>query len=57
MAKKDKRLKVLKGELSKITYGKKDILWFFQGLKLAVDLDGKIIEFGKSKKFKTLSHF
>lgn len=37
MAKKDKRLKVFKGELSKITYGKKDILWFFQWLKLAVD--------------------
>ena len=51
MAKKDKRLKVFKGELSKITYGKKDILWFFQWLKLAVDLDGKNIEFGKSKKF------
>ena len=51
MAKKDKRLKVFKGELSKITYGKKDILWFFQWLKLAVDLDGKNIEFCKSKKF------
>lgn len=51
MAKKDKRLKVVKGELSKITYGKRDILWFFQWLKLAVDLVGKNIEFNKQKNF------
>ena len=28
---------------------RRDILWFFQWLKLAVDLDGKNIEFNKQK--------
>lgn len=52
MALKSKLLKVEKDNtLSKITYGKKDIWWFFQWLKVAVDLEGKNIEFGKSKKF------
>lgn len=37
-----------KQTISKITYGKKDIWWFFQWLKVAVDLEGKNIEFGTS---------
>jgi len=51
MTLKSRLLKVEKGQLSKITYGKRDIWWFFQWLKLAVDLEGRTIEFGKSKKF------
>ena len=50
MALKSKLLKVEKDNtLSKITYGKKDIWWFFQWLKVAVDLEGKNIEFQKPK--------
>ena len=52
MTLKSRLLKVEKGQLSKITYGKRDIWWFFQWLKLAVDLEGKTIEFGKPKNFK-----
>tara|TARA_B100000085_G_scaffold142793_1_gene129955 strand:+ start:605 stop:1348 length:744 start_codon:yes stop_codon:yes gene_type:complete len=52
MAIKTRLLKVEKDKsLSKITYGKRDIWWFFQWLKLALDYEGKTIEFGKSKKF------
>ena len=52
MAIQSRLLKVEKDNtLSKITYGKKDIWWFFQWLKVAVDLEGKNIEFGKSKRF------
>jgi hypothetical protein len=51
MTLKSRLLKVEKGQLSKITYGKRDIWWFFQWLKLAIDLEGKTIGFGKSKRF------
>ena len=30
-------------------YGKLDIMWFFQWLKVCVDLEGQSIEFNKSK--------
>ena len=35
--------------LSKLNYRKKDIWWFFQWLKVTVDLQGKNLEFNKSK--------
>ena len=35
--------------LSKLNYRKKDIWWFFQWLKVTVDLEGKNLEFNKSK--------
>ena len=39
-----RKLKVEKNNtLSKITYRKRDIWWFFQWLKVAVDLDNKLI--------------
>ena len=45
-----RKLKVEKNNtLSKITYRKRDIWWFFQWLKVAVDLDNKFIEFNQSK--------
>jgi hypothetical protein len=45
-----KKLKVEKNNtLSKITYRKRDIWWFFQWLKVALDLDNKFIEFYQSK--------
>jgi hypothetical protein len=45
-----KKLKVEKNNtLSKITYRKRDIWWFFQWLKVALDLDNKFIEFNQSK--------
>ena len=34
--------------LSKIQYGKKDIWWFFQWLKVCVDLEGSSIEFNQA---------
>ncbi len=37
--------------LSKITIPKLSIMWFFEWLKLALDYNGKTIEFKKSKKF------
>jgi len=37
--------------LSKITVPKLSIWWFFEWLKLALDYNGKTIEFKKSKKF------
>jgi len=39
-----------KQTISKINYGKKDIWCFFQWLKVAVDLEGKNIEFQKPKR-------
>jgi len=45
-----KKLKVEKNNtLSKITYRKRDIWWFFQWLKVELDLDNKFIEFNQSK--------
>jgi hypothetical protein len=45
-----RKLKVEKNNtLSKITYRKRDIWWFFQWLKVALDLDNKFIEFNQSK--------
>ncbi len=35
--------------LSKITIPKLSIWWFFEWLKLALDYNGKIIEFNQSK--------
>jgi|TARA_B100000959_G_C14857435_1_gene572812 hypothetical protein len=50
MALKSRKLKVNKDKtLSKIQYGKLDIMWFFQWLKVCVDLEGQSIEFNKTK--------
>ena len=50
MSIKSRTIKVNKDKsLSKIQYGKKDIWWFFQWLKVTVDLEGKNLEFNKSK--------
>ena len=50
MTLKNRTIKVNKDKsLSKIHYGKKDIWWFFQWLKVTVDLEGKNLEFNKSK--------
>ena len=38
--------------LSKLNYRKKDIWWFFQWLKVTVDLEGKNLEFNKSRNIK-----
>jgi len=47
LKKKDKKLDT-------IGYSKLDIMWFFQWLKLAVDMEGQTIEFEKKvKKFST----
>ena len=47
LKKKDKKLDT-------IGYSKLDIMWFFQWLKLAVDMEGQTIEFEKRvKKFST----
>ena len=49
MAIKTRLLKVEKDKsLSKITYGKRDIWWFFQWLKVCVDLEGSSIEFNQA---------
>ena len=51
MTLKNRTIKVNKDKsLSKIHYGKKDIWWFFQWLKVCVDLEGSSIEFNKSKQ-------
>ena len=53
MPKKAKTLKVEKDKtLSKITYRKRDIWWFFQWLKALVDIEkeGKTIDFNQSGK-------
>jgi DNA-directed RNA polymerase beta' subunit len=51
MTLKNRTIKVNKDKsLSKIHYGKKDIWWFFQWLKVCVDLEGSSIEFNKSRK-------
>ena len=51
MTLKNRTIKVNKDKsLSKIHYGKKSIWWFFQWLKVCVDLEGSSIEFNKSKQ-------
>jgi len=48
--KKKPRLSILKKREKKIdtiAYGKLDIMWFFQWLKLAVDMEGQSLDFGK----------
>ena len=46
---KSRTIKVNKDKsLSKIQYGKKDIWWFFQWLKVCVDLEGSSIEFNQA---------
>ena len=51
MSIKSKTIKVNKDKsLSKIQYGKKDIWWFFQWLKVCVDLEGSSIEFNQANK-------
>ena len=48
---KSRTIKVNKDKsLSKIQYGKKDIWWFFQWLKVCVDLEGSFIEFNQANK-------
>ena len=48
---KSRTIKVNKDKsLSKIQYGKKDIWWFFQWLKVCVDLEGSSIEFNQANK-------
>ena len=43
MSIKSRTIKVNKDKsLSKIQYGKKDIWWFFQWLKLALDYDARV---------------
>ena len=50
MTLKNRTIKVNKDKsLSKIYYGKKDIWWFFQWLKVCVDLEGSSIEFNLSQ--------
>ena len=34
-------------KIDTIAYGKLDIMWFFQWLKLAVDMEGQSLDFGK----------
>jgi len=49
MSIKSRTIKVNKDKsLSKIQYGKKDIWWFFQWLKVCVDLEGSSIEFNQA---------
>ena len=49
MSIKIKTIKVNKDKsLSKIQYGKKEIWWFFQWLKVCVDLEGSSIEFNQA---------
>jgi len=51
MALKTRTIKVNKDKsLSKIQYGKKDIWWFFQWLKVCVDLQGTSLEFNQANK-------
>ena len=51
MALKTRTLKVNKDKsLSKIQYGKLDIMWFFQWLKVCVDLEGSSLEFNQANK-------
>lgn len=51
MSIKIKTIKVNKDKsLSKIQYGKKEIWWFFQWLKVCVDLEGSSIEFNQANK-------
>ena len=51
MSIKSRTIKVNKDKsLSKIQYGKKDIWWFFQWLKVCVDLEGSSIEFNQANK-------
>ena len=51
MTLKNRTIKVNKDKsLSKIHYGKKDIWWFFQWLKVCVDLEGSSIEFNQANK-------
>ena len=48
--KKKSRKTILKKrdkKLDTIAYGKLDIMWFFQWLKLAVDMEGQSLDFGK----------
>ena len=50
MAKKKTRRAILKKrdqKLDVIGYGKSDIMWFWQWLKLAVDMEGQSFEFSK----------
>jgi hypothetical protein len=50
MKKKQVRKSILKKrerKLDTIAYGKLDIMWFFQWLKLAVDMEGQSLDFGK----------
>ena len=52
MIKKKPRKTILKKrdkKLDTIGYSKLDIMWFFQWLKLAVDLEGKSVEVGAKK--------
>ena len=51
MALKNRTIKVNKDKsLSKIQYGKLDIMWFFQWLKVCVDLQCTSIEFNQANK-------
>ena len=51
MALKSRTIKVNKDKsLSKIQYGKLDIMWFFQWLKVCVDLEGTSLEFNQANK-------
>mgnify|MGYP001380827575 FL=1 len=51
MSIKSRTIKVNKDKsLSKIQYGKKDIWWFFQWLKVCVDLEGSSIESNQANK-------
>ena len=51
MTLKNRTIKVNKDKsLSKIHYGKKDIWWFFQWLKVCVDLQGTSLEFNQANK-------
>ena len=48
MSLKSRKLKVNKDKtLSKIQYGKLDIMWFFQWLKVCVDLEGSSLQFNQ----------
>ena len=40
-------LKKREKKIDTIAYGKLDIMWFFQWLKLAVDMEGQSLDFGK----------
>ena len=51
MSIKSRTIKVNKDKsLSKIQYGKKDIWWFFQWLKVCVDLEGSSLQFNQANK-------